>query len=199
MAPQGVVLGFFHERGLPMYQTVLAKLLVGALLAWGIPDVVVEPPVTQADVLVMMSRIPVKGGHKPAGYERARDAPEIAQAIADTVDGGITGTLRGDAALVATFGAYESAYQKHAIGDGGKARGFLELQNVPAYIAFDPPRAIAAWLVIARNSLDVCRANPPGEELAALASGSCNWGRRVARTRWEISKQIAIDNTEDTK
>jgi hypothetical protein len=142
---------------------------------------------TQSDVLAMMALVPTQLAHgKPAGFERSRDAKEIATAIAEKVHGD-----RWWASRLVVYGAYESGFRNRASGDGGKAHGFLQLQQVPMYVAVDPRLAIDAWMTKANYSLEHCASNPPEERLAALASGDCNHGRMVARHRDELALRIA--------
>jgi len=140
----------------------------------------------------MIAAVPGENG-KPGGFERALSAPDVAAAIAAKADGRILGTKRQDAALLVVFGCYESGLHKYAHGDGGKARGFLQLQQTPSYIAYDPPRAIDAWRIKALYSLDVCRGNPPGQRLAAVASGNCFQGRDLVAKRESLANRIAAN------
>lgn len=143
---------------------------------------------TQTDVLAMMALVPVQMGHQPAGYERSRDAKEIATAIAEKSHGD-----KWWASHLVVYGAYESGFQKRASGDGGKAYGFLQLQQVPATVAENPRLAIEAWMAKANYSLERCASNPPEERLAALTSGDCQKGRMLARHRDKLALRIAAE------
>ena len=142
--------------------------------------------VTVDDVLAMMALVPVQGllGHlpsewRPAGFERSKDAPEIARAIADKAQDRVW------ASRLVVFGAYESGFKRDARGDGGRAYGFLQLQHVSPWEAFDPRRAIDAWMVKAQYSIDHCGT------LAAVASGNCRGGLRLVQFREDIARKIS--------
>jgi hypothetical protein len=132
---------------------------------------------TAADVLAMMRLVPAECAltgqcaDVPAGFDRTRDAPAISEAIA-------AGVIDepdpwGRAALGVVYACFESGAQAcPTAGDGG------------------PPRAFSAWLAIARRSEATCAANTHGEELAALASGSCFKARRKVRLRALLAARI---------
>jgi hypothetical protein len=156
------------------------------------------PDVTAEDVMAVLARIPLgESPHAaPGGYERSRDAREIAAAIARNVDGSLLGSRRQDAYLIAIFGSYESALRKRMVGDGGKALGFLQLQYAGPEVAFNPDRAIGFWLATARRSMELCAHNAPEERLAALASGRCDRGRRVVRRRMAVLEAILAPHAQ---
>jgi hypothetical protein len=160
-------------------------LLVVVALTFSVDARAQDSAVTVDEVMAMMAMVPqqaklAQGRWQPAGFERSKGAPEIARAIAAKA------ADRVWASRLVVFGAYESGYYTRAVGDGGKSYGFLQLGNTPAWIAFDPGRAIDAWMVKAQYSLDHCGT------LAAVASGNCTHGLALVRKREDIARNVAI-------
>lgn len=122
------------------------------------------------------------------GVRHSVDAPSIAPAIVDAVAGDtgepLTGIKAGDVALAAVYAFDESGLRHCAVGDSGRSLGAFQLQRLPPSRACDPSFAAREWLRRAHQSFGLCRALPVEERLAALVSGSCGRGRRLARYRW---------------
>lgn len=163
----------------------LGAILVALILGWGPPS---TPHVSIQDVVAMIDRLPVSPGHP--SWSSVANAPEIAEAVASTVDGSLTGDVELDAALIVTYARYESEFRKFAIGDGGKAQGFLQIQHVPTWVAFEPKRAVVYWIAVAKASMALCVDNADDERLAALASGDCKRGRALVRRRMAVARNI---------
>lgn len=152
-----------------------------------------EEALTTDDVMAMVALVPTQLGHgRPAGFEKAKDAREIAAAVAKTADGSLLGSVRADAGLMVTFAAYESGMRKFVSGDGGSSRGPWQIQRISWKDANTPETAARAWLAAAQISQKICEKNPPEERLAALASGSCDRGRMLVRRRVEVARRIAL-------
>lgn len=159
-----------------------------------------DPAPTLDDVVHVMSKLPPekclyqpagKGCDRPGGYDKGPDAQRIAAAIVESADGRLTGTRRGDAALMATFSSYESGNKADAVGDVGKALGCMQLHYVGPDVAFDPSRALPTWRGIAKGTMEAkaCAANAPDERLAGVA-GSCTYepARRKVRQRVQAAR-----------
>lgn len=120
---------------------------------------------------------------------RAPDAPVIAEGIAqaalDDPLPPLTGSVRGDVALMAEYTYRESSLQVCGKpGDGGKSWGEFQLQRLTVTEACNPYRAPVIWLQRAHNSMNDCSKLPVPEQLAELVSGSCQRGHNVASRRW---------------
>jgi hypothetical protein len=166
---------------------VVVALTSPVALTFAIDARAQESAVTIDEVLAMMALVPVQGllgkrpsEWRPAGFERSKDAPEIAKAIAEKAQDRVW------ASRLVVFGAYESGYYTRAVGDGGRSYGFLQLGNTSAWIAFDPRRAIDAWMVKAQYSLDHCGT------LAAVASGNCQGGLQLVQFREDIAQKVSM-------
>ena len=144
-----------------------------------------QPVVSADEVLAMMARVPATQRERdealPGHWERRKDAPRIAAAIARFAPS------EEVAARLTVYAALEGGMEVHGPrGDSGKAMGMLQLHNVPESLAFDPNQAIPWWLDLAARSEKLCQSNPPRERLAALASGRCDRGRRLVARREDI-------------
>lgn len=124
------------------------------------------------------------------------DAPVIAEGIAMAVATDelppITGTREGDAALEAVYAYRESGNKACPTTwvnpvDWGKSWGTWQLQKLARPLACNPVYAAAEWLRRAHASAESCSRLPVNERLAELASGSCNYGRRLVRWRAETA------------
>lgn len=114
------------------------------------------------------------------------------QGIAVAVDADdrppITGSKRGDAALMTVFSFHESRWRlwdpkrpgRCISGDGGKSLGPLQVQGLAEEVACAPAEAAARWLEIARSSIDRCG------DLTALVSGHCGGAPKLAR--WRVTE-----------
>jgi|SRR5215469_5744514 len=147
-----------------------------------------------AFVLSVMAQIPaecslyVGKGSCPAetlgGYEKARDAGEIAHAIGDVASDS------REAIEMAVYAAYESSNRLDALGDMGRSHGAWQipvvLQGARAQLEY--------WIRLRDNSLQVCSERPRAERLAALASGSCAKGIRKVRLRDSVVEKLQREN-----
>lgn len=171
---------------------------VAPAFAEGVPGE--AAPVTVDTVLGVMHRLPEerclynprgKRCDLPGGYDKGPDARRIADAIARTADGAITGDKALDASVMATFSSYESGNNASAVGDGTKAKGAWQLHFVDDAVAFDPEQAVTWWRSIAVGTMKVgaCATNPPDEKLAGIA-GSCTYepARRKVRQRVQAAR-----------
>jgi hypothetical protein len=120
------------------------------------------------------------------GAERSAEAPVVADAIAWSV-------LTSDApfsddktvALMAEFAWRESNLHQRpcapsapaTCADSGLAHGYWQLHQTVGEAA--PREQAAAWLALLNESARLCPAMP----IAMLASGSCHFGRKLARFR----------------
>lgn len=175
----------------------LAVLLLFAGRVRGGEDAPPETVVTASAVLDMMRLIPLECSlwgsaprprcptDRPAGFELGPDAGAIAAAIARHA------ASRYDAALLAVFSSYESGNDAHAVGDGGKSFGAFQVQGMGEG-AFDPDKAAARWLELARSGQHRCHRNPPDEQLASVASGNCDHGREKVRRRVRLARSLAL-------
>jgi hypothetical protein len=143
--------------------------------------------VSVVEVMQMMALVPVQGllgkrpsEWRPAGFDKSKDAPEIALAISEKAQDRVW------ASRLVVYGAYESGFKRDARGDSNRAYGFLQLQHVSPWEAFDPRRAIDAWMIKAQYSLDHCGT------LAAVASGNCKGGVRLVRFREDVAQKVSM-------
>jgi hypothetical protein len=155
-----------------------------------------DPAPTADQVFGVMSRLKPegclynvhgKGCDRPGGYQHGPDARRIAAAIASTVDGTLTGTRVGDAALMATYTSFESGNLATATGDCRadgvcRAHGAFQLWFVPEEVAFDPARAASVWKSVAASSMKTCEKNVPDERMASVA-GSCSYAKARQKVR----------------
>ena len=182
-------------------RTLAKPLVVLALTLWtavGAADLSVEQtarvmheltegvprtdPVTSAEVLKMMARIPGRPGDpqsKPYSWDKKKGAPDVAEAIAAAAP------TRGWAARMVVYALHESGVQLSPgiSGDGGKSKGPFQLQAIDEPVACDPLKAARIWLQFAERSEAHCILLPEAERMAELVSGSCGKGRRLARRR----------------
>ena len=148
------------------------------------------------DVLALMAKIPNECGLdrscpwckvgdeacqlRSAGFERARDAREIAAVIA-------AGTSsREDAVLSAVYAAFESNNHKRARGDGGMSLGVWQMQRLAPDVAFNPTLALPVFLERAHRSMEHCGT------MAEYVSGNCDHGRQKAAKRAELIARLAM-------
>lgn len=145
-----------------------------------------QPPITQREVLAMMDRIPIceRGCDAPYRWSRVRNAKAIAAAIAAVAP------TRERAAQMAVYAAWESGLDARAESPDHLDHGAWQLRGVSIEIANDPNRAAAVWLGLADQNEALCQGNPPDEQLAALASGSCDHGRAKVKRRWHVAQAI---------
>lgn len=157
----------------------------------------VNPPsrtVTPEEVLAVMSQVPEEtslyghGAQTPAGFDKKKDAREIAEAIA----AGVTweSDPRKWVVLGVVYAAYESANRRCVSGDGGKSWGAWQVQGLARDKACTPMNEFPVWLAKAKASLDYCADLPEDERLAALASGNCEHGRVKVRTRMPLVRRL---------
>jgi hypothetical protein len=149
------------------------------------------PPVTPADVMAMFDRVPkcelcTDTWH----WSKKPDAPAIARAIAKYAP------TRFAAALGAVYAVREGELNPHARGDFDKtghpaALGSFQEHLVPPQCAYDPDCSVRIWYALKDQNEALCRGNDEPERLAALASGSCDRGKRKTRHRWEVARQVA--------
>ena len=141
----------------------------------------------RALILALMHAIHPGAEHQ-VDAERIGDAIESALLDDARANEPLTGSVEGDAALMVEYAYQESAFRARTVGDGGKSLGAWQLQRVTPAVGFDPMQAARIWL--ARAHASWCRDNPPGTELAALASGSCERGRKLVKWRWENAARL---------
>jgi hypothetical protein len=190
-----------------------SKLIRTVLLAWGFTLAMCAPApvfaeqasdvpvvvITIDDVLGVMRHLPPegclynphgRGCDRPGGYDRGPDARRIAEAIVKAADGRITGGVRLDAALMATYSSYESGNTANAKGDGGASLGAWQIKYIGETM-FDPAAAVVVWRSRAVDSMRVCTARgaAPDEGLASLAGG-CDFAqtRRKVRMRLKAAR-----------
>ena len=146
------------------------------------------------DVIAMMAKIPNECGLdrscpwcppgdeacqlRAAGFDRSRDAREIAAVIASAAPS------REDAVLSTVYAAFESANHKRARGDGGKSLGPWQMQRLSPEVAFNPALALPVFLDRARRSMEHCGS------MAEYVSGNCDHGRQKAALRAELVAKL---------
>lgn len=138
-------------------------------------------PPTVGDVLAMMAKVPGRAGDPhsaPYRWDQKKSAPAVALAIVHAAPSRLW------AARMTVYAIFESSLETTTcvVGDGGKSFGVWQLQTDRA-VACDPERAAPAWLAKAEQSQRDCARLQDAEQLAELASGSCDKGRRLARAR----------------
>jgi len=173
-------------------QRWMSQTLAAGIAAWMLVGLTFELPPSSDDVLEMMAKVPPAGAYVRTGHAR-----QIAEAIADHATALEGLSLRETEALLVVYAARESANTLCVKGDGGRSLGTFQLQGVSEGVACDPAQAVTAWLGRASASIALCASNAPEERLAALASGSCDHGRLVARARMLLARQIASRDAGD--
>jgi hypothetical protein len=157
-------------------------LITGLLLA----RLLTEKPAID-DVMHMMAEVPAVEGDvdsRPGGFDRRRDAREIASAISHVASDFF------EAQVMVVYAAYESGNKRDAIGDHGLSFGTWQLRGLPAELAFDPKYAAQVWLKRARRANQDCILNEPAERLAPLASGNCDHAKKKTRWRVELAEHL---------
>lgn len=158
------------------------------------------PSITTTIVVDMIRMVPEEcSGHRacsdaPAGFDRKPAVPRIAEAIAQAVNeetATVLASQKEDAALLAVFGARESAFRMCASGDRGASLGVWQLQAARAAVACEPLWAAREWLRRAREAMRICVEVPYQERLALLASGKCTKARQLSRRRVDLAERIA--------
>jgi hypothetical protein len=141
-----------------------------------------------AFVLGIMSRIPAEcslyEGQKldyckpgtVGHYERGKDTKEIADAIGRMADD------ERDAIEMSVYAAYESQNRLDATGDNGRSHGPWQTPFVRVTAA----GYLADWTRLRKYSVARCADNSSDTKLAALASGSCDRGKRKVAKRFEV-------------
>lgn len=152
-----------------------------------------EPPadlpaaLTTDDVLAMMDRAPAHElGKTPYRWSRQGQANRIAAAIAKVAQS------RDEAGDLVVFDLFESNNRLSAVGDHGQSHGPWQLSTKRARpeVARDPEKAAAIWLELAARSRKDCAKLPEDEQLAEVASGSCERGRVLARRRARLRRLV---------
>ena len=150
------------------------------------------------DVIALMAKVPNECGLyrsckwcaledeacqlAPAGFERTRDAREIATAIA------VGTSNREEIVLGVVYAAFESGNHKCAHGDGGKSLGAWQMQRSPHSIACTPALAFAHFLNRAHRSMTHC-----GGSMAEYVSGNCDHGTVEAGKRAQLVARLLSD------
>jgi hypothetical protein len=146
---------------------------------------------TTDDVLAMMRKLPSKElGHDTYRWDKVGQANRIASAIAKAA------TTRDEAGDLTVYAIYESNLLLAAIGDGGKSYGPWQLTAKYATIEVatrNPEKAAAIWLAAAAQSRKDCEKLPEDDRLAEVASGSCDYGRTLARRRARLRRQALTE------
>jgi len=152
-----------------------------------------EPPsdlpaaLTTDDVLEMMDRAPAHElGKTPYKWSRQGQANRIAAAIAKVAQS------RDEAGDLVVFDLFESNNRLAAVGDHGQSHGPWQLstKRAPPEVARDPEKAAAIWLDLAARSRKDCAKLPEDDRLAEVASGSCQYGRVLARRRAALRRLV---------
>lgn len=156
--------------------------------------------VTTDDVLEMFAKLPACEGCSRSSrghFERSRDARDIAASIAMVVDGSLLGDVDKEAAVMATYAAFESNVTRCAHGDrnprNGKYRawGPWQLWNEPVWVACDPVLAARVWYARAKKVSGICARNDLASRLAPMASGRCEIAREKVRKRFAVAMSVA--------
>jgi hypothetical protein len=143
---------------------------------------------TTDDVLAMMRRLPSRElGKDHYRWDRVGQANRIASAIARTA------TTRDEAGDLVVYSVFESNLRLSAVGDSGKSHGPWQLsaRYATPEVARIPEKAAPIWLAAAAQARRDCAKLPEDEQLAEVASGSCKYGRQLARRRAAL-RRIAL-------
>jgi hypothetical protein len=154
-----------------------------------------DPPITTDDVLAMMDRVPATERCRfdkdplctlPYRWSRVGHANRIAYAIAKSA------TTREAAAYLVVYGIREGGNRKDAVGDSGKSYGpwQISLEQAPVEVSTDPDKAAPIWLHLADKARADCSSLPEDEQLAQVASGNCDHGRRLAARRANMVRRV---------
>jgi len=163
----------------------LLPLLSLAVLLVASPLRSAETAVTPDDVLRMMDTQPgLEYGKTPYRWSKVGQAKTIAQGIAKVAPS------REDAAELVVYDVREGGNLLQALGDGGHSHGPWQLSDkrTSPEVATDPEKGAKAWMGVATDSRLTCGDLPPDEQLAALASGSCEHGVKLARHRAHLTR-----------
>ena len=146
------------------------------------------PMTLQALLLVVLAAISPQA---PKTGNATAVVDGIASAVEADTQPPLTGSREGDAVLMVRWAYGEDPrFRACAVGDGGKSLGPMQLQQVPASIACDAKAAPRVWLGRAHASVALCVHNAMDEKLAALASGKCDRGRKLTRTRVQEARTL---------
>lgn len=148
---------------------------------------------TTDDVLAMMRRLPSRElGKGTYRWDRVGQANRIASVIAKTA------TTRDEAGDLVVYSVFESNNRLTAVGDGGKSHGAWQLsaRYATPEIARIPEKAAPLWLAAAVQARKDCAKLPEDDRLAEIASGSCQYGRQLARRRAGL-RRIALAESND--
>jgi hypothetical protein len=177
------------------------NLILPVVLAQVISNPLPKRAVTKEEVMAIFADLPAVEAGKfvtmKGHWEKKKDAAEIADAISQVMPS------KEWAARAAVYAVFESGLEKSIKGDiddKGVAHAFgtFQLQGVPIYVAIDPLRSAQVWLGFALGNKGFCPMNKPEEAYAALGSGSCDKGRRLARRR-EAFVSRALEALEATE
>jgi hypothetical protein len=149
-------------------------------------------------ILRMMDRVPATEHCRfeqdplctlPYRWSKIGQANRIAYAIARSAK------TREDAAYLVVYGIREGGNRKDAVGDGGQSYGEWQLSVAQASIdvATDPDKAAPVWLRLADKSRTSCASLPEDEQLAQVASGNCDHGRKLAARRADMVHKVLIE------
>src|SRR5580692_6011766 len=148
---------------------------------------------TTDDVLAMMRRLPSHElGKDHFHWDKVGQANRIASAIARAA------TTREEAGDLVVYGVFESNLRLSAVGDGGKSHGPWQLsaRYATPEVARVPEKAAPLWLAAAAQARKDCAKLPEDDRLAEVASGSCQYGRTLARRRAAL-RRIALSGSSD--
>lgn len=166
----------------------ILHFLFQVALAGGFGGLGGSPAMSEKEILQFLHEVPVcedqkrKVCQRPGGWDQIGAAREVAVAISATA------RSRDEAERMSIYACFEGGMVRRAIGDGGASRGVFQLQRVSDEVAFTPLLAARAWLAL--EDAVWCNGNAPDEELAALASGSCQKGRTLVRRREQLRRSI---------
>ncbi len=131
-----------------------------------------------------------------ASYEETARAIATAAELAEPLFPGPDGRAR-TAALLVAVAYHESRFDPNAVGDGGRSFGLFQHQR-GGTSNFAPAVAAPRALETMRGSMNVCRARPADERLAAYASGRCDRGLAASRARLALSRALLAGHPPPT-
>jgi hypothetical protein len=152
------------------------------------------------DAIAMMNALPKKETDGPTApsyrWSRVGQANRVAEAISRHA-----GTSE-QGAWLAVQSVFEANNRLDAVGDGGKSHGPFQLsvERTTPDVARDPDRAAPIWLSLADLSRKTCANLPEDEQMAAVMSGNCDHGRKLARRRAALVRRAlgALAQKTDT-
>lgn len=151
-------------------------------------------PLSETEVFEIIKRIPAecslyhyklhycKPG--PGGYEKGKDAHEIARVVARHA------RSKYEATQMVVYSSYESVNDLTAEGDKHRRNHSYGAWQIPVK-GLTADQQLEYWMVIRDKALAYCSNNSPESRMAGLASGACNRGTHKVIKREFVIAQLS--------